>query len=116
MAVRGFLNEWPVFLRAGDRMRPLGQLAGTAYATLATGRAWDVAIGHPIVASDSRVVIGLVQTGDSRWQLHIHNPTDVPIPSVWIRPTPRFLIAAWPGQTVDLPPGSSLNLSLETTP
>ena len=102
--------NWPVFLVDRDqrRWRPLGVLAAAAYATVDTGaQDWSLFIGHPVHASDARVVLSLAQTAPDRWMLEVHNPTPDPV-TVAVEPSPWFDLLDWAGATYELGAGASV--------
>ncbi len=106
--------NWPVVFidRVARRWRPLGQLEGTAYATLDTAaQDWRIFLGHPVVALHPEVTLSLVPVGETAWRLEIHNPTATLI-ETRVTPAPFFDLLAWDGATVTLPPGRSTVLEL----
>ncbi len=116
--VRGLNPNWPVVLldRDGHRWRPLGFLEGAAYAFLDTlHRDWNVFIGHPVTASNPDLVIGLAQTGDSKWVLEAHNPNGSAIETV-LTPSPLFNILEFEETIRVIQPGASVFLELSSSP
>jgi len=78
VSVNGLRDHWSVYL-ADDhsgKARPLGVFDGRSWASLRLAADQSLFIGHPVIASDSRVVLQLAQIGEDRWRLEIHNPTD----------------------------------------
>ncbi len=114
VAVHDLHPERPVVLydRARRRWRPLGALEGVAYATLDTAeRDWRVFIGHPVGLSNPSATFALTQTATDVWMLEIHNPTGRAIQAD-AAPAPEFDLLDWDGETVTLPPGSSITRNL----
>ncbi len=102
--------RWTVGLldRAAKLYRPLGQVAGTAYATIdATTGDSDLFIGHPIVADNADLTLCVTQTGDEEFALEIHNPTDAEI-TAHIRSPDGFTLLSVPPTEITVPAGRSL--------
>jgi hypothetical protein len=77
IVVRGLNERWSVFLLERERKaRPIGQLRDSAYATIDLREGdKDIFIGHPIVCDDKEVFINVVQTGENKFTIYLHNPT-----------------------------------------
>jgi hypothetical protein len=78
IAVKGLQERWSVFLLERDkkRARPVGQLGDSAYVTMDLREGdKDIFIGHPIVCDDKEVFINVVQTGEKKFSIYLHNPT-----------------------------------------
>lgn len=110
LTVSGLHADRSVFLvdRKRGAWRPLGALAGVAYATLDTAdRDWDLFVGHPLRLSHPLVGFSLAQTGPASVVLELHNPTGQAIETDVV-PAPECDLLKWAGETVTLPPGSSV--------
>jgi hypothetical protein len=77
IVVRGLNERWSVFLLERERKtRPIGQLRDSAYATIDLREGdKNIFMGHPIVCDDEEVFINVVQTGDNKFTIYLHNPT-----------------------------------------
>ncbi len=109
--------NWPVFFvdRARNRWRPLGMYQSSAYATLDTlAGDWSIFMGHPLTATDAKVVLNLAQIGARAWVLEMHNPTERDL-TVTITPTPYCTLLEWAGETLTIPAGSSITRNLTGT-
>jgi len=54
----------------------VGQLGDSAYVTMDLREGdKDIFIGHPIVCDDKEVFINVVQTGEKKFGIYLHNPT-----------------------------------------
>lgn len=116
VVVSGLNENWPVFLvdQAQARWRPLGVLEQRAYATLDTNAGdWNVFIGHPVTADESRLMLSLTQIAADQWMLEIHNPTDRAITSRVSR-SRWFELIDWAGADVSLPAGASVSWTLQS--
>jgi hypothetical protein len=77
IAVTNLNDKWSTYFYDGapDRIRPLGMLESTAWATvIVAGR--DVFAGHPVTADNAELAIQSTQAGPDTWSVEIHNPTD----------------------------------------
>jgi len=113
--VENLCPNWSVGLydRAGQRYRPLGQVGGTAYATVDANEGdLRLFIGHPVVASSRNLRLTATQTGDRQFSVEVHNPTTGRIEAT-LSPTKVFTLVKPTPQRVTVEPGSSQWLSFQ---
>jgi len=113
--VGGLHDNWSAFLfdAAKGAARPVGVFEGAAWATLCLRGDMDLFVGHPVVADSAEVLIQVTQTGDDRWSIEVHNPTDSAVTAT-VQANPHFppLAGKLPPRTLTIPPGSSERLAL----
>lgn len=80
--VEGLNPNWTVQLleRSTGKTRPLGRFEGVTPVVIdPQPAAREVFVGHPVVCDVPGLVIHVVQVGDARWSVELHNPTEQPI-------------------------------------
>jgi hypothetical protein len=79
--VSGMHDGWSCYLydRRRRQARPVGVFEGGAWATVCLSGAEDLFVGHPVLASNPALRLQVTQTGEQRWRVEVHNPTDRPI-------------------------------------
>ncbi len=77
IAVSSMNEKWTAYLYDGamDKLRPLGILENTVWATIVVS-GQELFAGHPVTADDDRLFIQVTQAGANAWNIEIHNPTD----------------------------------------
>jgi len=93
MRAAGLHDNWSAVLydRGRHQTRPVGVFEHRAWATVVVNGHLDVFLGHPVVADDPRVALQVTQSGENRWQIEVHNPTDAALtvtlaPNRWFDP------------------------------
>ena len=83
VAVSGLNDRWSAFLydRQLKKSRPVGVLEGKAWAVINLAGQADLFVGHPVLVDYPELFVQLTQSGEEKWTLEIHNPTDAPIPT-----------------------------------
>jgi len=83
------------------KSRPIGVFEGRAWATVNLKGHADLFIGHPVLVDNPQLFVQVTQSGEDRWTIEIHNPTDAPI-TTRIRPNSAF----GPFKSLHFPAGS----------
>lgn len=76
--IDGTNPNWTVMLheRRANNVRAVGQFEGQAIVMVDPYYGdQDLFVGHPVVADARDLVIHVVQVGDDRWNVELHNPT-----------------------------------------
>lgn len=91
IAIENMNEKWSAYLYDGtmDKIRPLGILENTVWATVVVN-GQQLFAGHPVIASNDELIIQVTQTGKNRWNVEVHNPTDKDI-STDVRRNKYFL-------------------------
>lgn len=113
--VENLCPNWSVGLcdRSGRRYRPLGQVGGTAYATVDVNEGdLDLFMGHPFVANSRNLRLTATQTGDRSFIVEAHNPTTQLIEAI-VEPAGALTHVRPTRQRVTVEPGSSRWLAFQ---
>ena len=114
IAVSGLNDRWSAHLfdRQLKKARPVGVFEGTAWATVRLAGDADLFVGHPVTCDAPDVFVQVTQTGERRWHLELHNPTDTEVSTI-ARANPCFpplAGAPFSGRRLVIPAGSSVTL------
>ncbi len=117
--VTGLNDRWSAVLydAALEKARPVGVFENAAWAVFPLHGRRDLFIGHPVTADRNQLFIQVTQTGETRWRVEVHNPTDAPLRATLAcnRFFPPFkTVAEFAGQPVTVPAGGSRWFTLRT--
>lgn len=76
--VSGLNDRWSAMLldRKLKKSRPVAVFENAAWAVLPLHGENDLFIGHPVFCENPELFIQTTQTGETEWNVEIHNPTD----------------------------------------
>jgi len=91
ITVSGLRRHTSAYLydRKLKKARPLGVFEGDAWATVRVEGERDLFVGHPVTCDRPELFVQVTQSGEKRWSVEVHNPTDTDI-TAKLRVSPFF--------------------------
>ena len=109
LRLAGLNDNWAAVVSSKTGVRLVPVEKGVAYAALRDEESdCDLFVGHPVKASDPKLVLSLTRKGDAPWTLEVHNPTAKPVKAK-LTTDPAFA-AFRLAEDVEIAPGASVDI------